>query len=263
MTPAMIDQLLSVADEAADAAGRITSRYFRTPLPVDSKTDSSPVTRADREAEEAIRAIITRHFPDHGILGEEGERRHPEADIVWVLDPIDGTKSFITGKPLFGTLIAVALDGIAALGLIDQPILGERWRGARGKVSTFNREPITSRSCPELGEAMLYATSPDMFTGRDRAAFDRVCRGVRHALYGADCYAYGLLASGHVDLVVEADLKAYDFAALVPVIEGAGGVITDWSGAPLTLHSDGRVVAAGDPRTHAAALALLQADTAP
>jgi inositol-phosphate phosphatase/L-galactose 1-phosphate phosphatase/histidinol-phosphatase len=173
------------------------------------------------------------------------------------LDPIDGTKSFITGKPLFGILVAVARHGAPILGVIDQPVIHERWRGAAGKSTSFNGESIATRSCARLSDALLYATSPHIFEGADFEAFERLRGKVRHALYGGDCYAYGLLASGHTDLVVEASLKPYDYAALVPVVEGAGGTITDWDGKPLTLASDGRVVAAGDAALHAQALEVL------
>ncbi|MDX1484988.1 MAG: histidinol-phosphatase [Alphaproteobacteria bacterium] len=254
----VLNGFMGLADLMADAAGEVLSHYFRTPLAVEAKGDESPVTKADRDAEIAMRALIEDAYPDHGILGEEFPPVNPEAEFVWVLDPIDGTKSFITGKPLFGTLISLTQAGRPILGVINQPVLGERWRGIAGTPATFNDEPIRVRSCPSLGEAILYATSPHMFEGADAEAFARVRDEVRHPLYGADCYAYGLLASGHADLVVEASLQPYDYAALVPVVEGAGGVITDWAGAPLTIASDGRVIAAGDAAIHARALDLLQ-----
>lgn len=255
---ATLNGFMGLADRMADAAGEVLSHYFRTPMAVESKSDESPVTRADRDAEIAMRALIEDAHPDHGILGEEFDPVNPGAEFTWVLDPIDGTKSFITGKPLFGTLIALAQGGSPLLGIINQPVLAERWRGAKGKPATFNDAPARVRTCNALTDAILYATSPHMFEGADAEAFARVRDRVRHPLYGGDCYAYGLLASGHADLVVEASLQPYDFAALVPVVEGAGGIITDWSGDSLTLASDGRVIAAGDPRIHAQALDLLR-----
>jgi inositol-phosphate phosphatase/L-galactose 1-phosphate phosphatase/histidinol-phosphatase len=250
---------IDLADQAADAAGVVLSHYFRSPLlSVETKGDLSPVTKADREAEISIRALIEDAYPDHGILGEEFDSVNIDAEFVWVLDPIDGTKSFITGKPLFGTLIALAQNGVPILGLINQPILSERWAGVAGKESTFNGKPARVRKCKSIDRAILYATSPHMFEGKDAEAFARVCYHVQHPLYGGDCYAYGLLASGHTDLIVEADLKPYDFAALVPIVEGAGGIITDWEGAPLTIASGPRVVAAGDTDIHAQALELLR-----
>ncbi len=254
-----LNGFMALAEGMADAAGEVIRRYFRTPLNVEAKGDSTPVTKADREAETAMRALIAGAYPDHGMLGEEFDAVNPDAEFVWVLDPIDGTKSFITGKPLFGTLVALARNGTPVLGIIDQPILMERWRAMAGLAATLNGAPARVRSCGSITDAMLYATSPEMFQGADAEAFARVRGAVRHALYGCDCYAYGLLASGHVDLIVEASLQPYDFAALVPVVEGAGGIMTDWAGETLSLGSDGRVVAAGDAAIHAQALDLLNA----
>lgn len=253
-----LNRFMEVADRAADAAGEVLNHYFRTRLTVEAKDDETPVTIADRDAEIAMRAVIADACPDHGILGEELEDLNPGAEFVWAIDPIDGTKSFITGKPLFGTLVALARDGVPVLGIINQPVLGERWHGAAGRRSTFNGKPIATRPCKRLADAISYTTSPHLFHGADAEAYERVRKRVRHPLYGGDCYAYGLLAAGHADLVVESELKPYDYAALVPVVEGAGGIITDWDGRALTLSSDGRVIAAGDPAIHAEALALLQ-----
>ncbi|MBM3542359.1 MAG: histidinol phosphate phosphatase, partial [Alphaproteobacteria bacterium] len=174
----------------------------------------------------------------------------------WVLDPIDGTKAFLAGKPTFGVLVGLVWRGRPVYGVIEQPHLGERWAGGAGHATTLNGRAVRTRPCPSLAQATLFATSPDMFKG-GQAAFDRVRARVRYPVWGCDCYAYGLVASGFADLVIEAGLSAYDWCALVPVVEAAGGVITDWVGAPLTPHSDGRVIAAGDPRLHAEALALL------
>jgi inositol-phosphate phosphatase / L-galactose 1-phosphate phosphatase / histidinol-phosphatase len=241
----------------ADAAGTAIRPYFRTALAIEDKPDASPVTAADRAAEQAMRDILERRFPDHGIIGEEFGRVREDAEFVWVLDPIDGTKSFISGVPLFGTLIALTTTGRPILGVIDQPILRERWLGAEGRPSTLNGRPIRCRASSDLAAATLFATTPDMFRGPDVAAFARVSAAVKLTRFGADCYAHGLLAAGFIDIVVEASLKPYDFCAAVAVIEGAGGIATDWSGARLTLTSDGRVVFAGDQRVHASALALL------
>jgi histidinol-phosphatase len=204
-----------------------------------------------------MRRLIAARFPGHGIIGEEFGRERADAEFVWVLDPIDGTKSFISGVPLFGTLIALARRGHPILGIIDQPISRERWIGAASRPSLFNGSPIRCRPCPSLAAASLFATSPDMFSGADKAAFGRVAEAVKLVRFGADCYAYGLLALGLIDLVIESSLKPYDFSAMVPVVEGAGGVASDWRGAPLTIESDGRVIIAGDRRMHEAALRLL------
>ena len=257
MDAAALDRCLAFAAELADAAGRAIRPYFRQPLSVDDKPDLSPVTAADRAAELAMRDLIERHFPEHGIVGEEFGRVREDAEFVWVLDPIDGTKSFISGVPLFGTLIALTGNGRPILGIIDQPISGERWVGAAGRPTTLNGAAIRCRPCAGLAAATLFATTPEMFLGSDAAAFARVSGAVKLTRFGADCYAYGLVAAGFVDLVIEASLKPHDFCAMLPIVEGAGGVATDWRGARLGLASDGRVVVAGDHRAHAAALALL------
>ena len=250
----------ALAHRLADRAGEIQRRYFRSPVSVETKADDSPVTIADREAEAVMRELIAAAYPDHGILGEEHGRERIDAEFVWVLDPIDGTKSFITGRPLFGTLIALAQHGRPVLGMIDQTILRERWVGSTGAGAAWNGRPIQVRPCPRIEDAVLFATSPAMFKeGAENTAFDRVQKRVRLPMFGGDCYAYGLLAMGFADLVVEAGLQPYDFMALVPVIEGAGGSITDWQGRPLHLGSSGQVVAAGDARVQSAARELLAA----
>jgi inositol-phosphate phosphatase / L-galactose 1-phosphate phosphatase / histidinol-phosphatase len=195
-----------------------------------------------------MRRLIAARFPEHGILGEEHGAERADAEFVWVLDPIDGTKAFISGLPLFGTLIALAYRGRPVLGIIDQPISRERWSGARGHPSRLNGSAIATRACGTLAAATLAATTPEMFADADADAFRRLRGKVKLARYGTDCYAYGVLAAGFIDIVVEANLKPYDFCALVPVVEGAGGVMTDWQGAPLHLGSDGRALACGDPR---------------
>lgn len=257
MTETVTAAHLALANELADAAGAIVRRYFRQPIPVDDKSDLTPVTIADREAEAAMRRLIEVRFPEHGIFGEEEGRTRPDAEYQWVLDPIDGTKSFISGVPLFGTLIALAHRRRPVLGIIDQPIAGERWQGAQGHPSTLNGRPIRTRPCAALGTATLFTTSPDMFQGAEADAFQRLRAATKLTRYGADCYAYALVATGFIDLVVESGLKPYDFCALVPVIEGAGGAVTDWQGKPLDLASDGHAVAAGDARLAAAARAAL------
>jgi len=244
------------AGRLADASGVVIKRHFRTRIEVERKTDETPVTIAARESETAMRRLINETWPDHGIIGEEQGSEREDAALVWVLDSIDGTRAFIAGKPMFGTLIALVRDGIPILGVIDQPVLGERWVGG-GRRTTFNGAAIGVRPCGALDEAVLNTTSPDLFAGDDAASFQRLSGAVAHTQYGGDCYAYGLLASGFMDLVVEAGLKPHDFCALVPVVEGAGGTITDWQGGALSLSSDGRVIAAADPELHARALERL------
>ena len=245
------------AEAMADAVRPVVLRYFADPVLFETKADASPVTAADREAEATMRRLIEAAWPTHGILGEEFGADRTDAALVWVLDPIDGTKSFVTGKPLFGTLIALLRDGRPIVGVIDMPALDERWVGAEGRITTFNDRPARVRACDELECAWLYTTSPRMFTGADADAFERLRARCYADVYGADLYAYGLLARGCIDLVCEASLKPYDYCAAVPVIEGAGGRITDWQGGPLGLGSDGRVLAAGDGRIHAVARAAL------
>ena len=254
-----LDAFLALAAELADAAGEAIRPHFRQPIAVTDKPDLSPVTVADRAAEAAMRRLIIARFPQHGIIGEEYGPERADAEFVWVLDPIDGTKSFISGVPLFGTLIALAQQGRPILGIIDQPISCERWVGAAGHPASFNGTPIHCRPCAALAAATVFSTSPDMFKGPDAVAHGRVAAAAKLVRFGADCYAYGLLAFGFIDLVIEASLKPYDFSAMVPIVEGAGGIATDWQGKPLTLASDGRVLVAGDRNAHREALALLAA----
>jgi inositol-phosphate phosphatase/L-galactose 1-phosphate phosphatase/histidinol-phosphatase len=263
MTGAPYREYEALAHRLADCAGEVQRRYFRTPVSVETKADASPVTIADREAEASMRELIEAAYPDHGILGEEHGLLRPDAEFVWVLDPIDGTKSFITGRPLFGTLIALAHRGRPVLGLIDQSILRERWVGVDGTPSVWNGRPIQVRPCSRIADAVLYNTSPVMFRpGVEAEGFARVQASVRLPMFGGDCYAYGLLAMGFADLIVETGLAPYDFMALAPVIEGAGGRITDWQGRSLDLAASGQVIASGDARVHAAARALVDPATA-
>jgi histidinol phosphatase-like enzyme (inositol monophosphatase family) len=249
--------LVNLALRLADAARPIARQYFRSGLVVDDKSDQSPVTIADREAESAMRALLAEHVPQHGVFGEEHGAVRTDAEYVWVLDPIDGTKAYITGLPIFGTLIALLHRGQPVLGIIDQPILGERWLGVAGERSTLNGRPIQVRPCASLDRSYMYSTAPLMFPGAFGKRHEALTERVKLFRWGGDCYAYGLLAAGHVDLVVENSLKLYDFAALVAVIKGAGGLITDWHGKELDVHSDGSVLAAGDAELHKAAMSIL------
>lgn len=241
---------LAVAEEAADLAGRVIRPLFRSALLVEAKGDASPVTEADRAAERAIRDLLAARLPTHGVIGEEYGNERAEAEWVWVLDPIDGTRAFVTGRPLFGTLIGLLHRGTPVLGIIDQPVTGERWIGVAGQRTTL-RSPIGGtpgcRPCATLAEAELSCTSPDMFDAATAPRFAAVKAAARRTTWGGDCIAYGLLAIGLVDVVVDATMKPWDWAALVPVIEGAGGSCTDWAGRKLTLDGDGSVLAVGDP----------------
>jgi myo-inositol-1(or 4)-monophosphatase len=251
---------LQVAHAALDAAGAAIKPYFRAGIVAEQKLDESPVTIADRTAEEIIRAALTAQFPYHGLLGEEFPSQNVDARYVWVIDPIDGTRAFITGRPSFCTLLALLEDGEPILGLIDQPITGERWSGGRDTHAIF-RGPlggkIGTRPVTALAEAELSSTAPEMFAGDGLQRFTRLKSQCRRVYWGGDAYAYGLLAIGQVDVVAESGLKPWDWAALAPVIQAAGGVVTDWSGQKLRLGSDGTILAAANASLHAAALAAL------
>lgn len=240
---------LAFANRLADAAGAAIRPLFRGTWSQEQKVDRSFVTEADRAAEAAMRALIEAEFPADGIIGEEYGTRNESAGRQWVLDPIDGTTSFIAGRPIFGTLIALLQDGWPVLGVIDQAIAGERWVGRIGEGTTFNGKPVRSAACRELSDAVLATTSPHLFDNHQADHFMGLAKSVaeRKIIYGGDCYNYGLVASGHVDLVCEAGLKLHDFAALVPVVEGAGATMCDWNGDPLNAESVGEVLAIGDP----------------
>jgi histidinol phosphatase-like enzyme (inositol monophosphatase family) len=248
---------IALAHRLADAAGTAIRPFFRRPFHIEWKSDASPVTEVDRAAEAAIRALLAAERPADGVVGEEYGADRPEAARVWVIDPIDGTRAFLAGRPLFGTLIALLEEGRPVLGAVDQPIAGDRWLGGAGHPTTLNGAPAAVRPCAALAHAHLATTGPDYFGTADGEAFERLRGRCRETLWGGDCHNYGLLASGHLDLVVEAGLKLHDFAALVPVVESAGGRMTDWAGEPLHAGSDGRVIAAGDPALVAAAVAAL------
>lgn len=250
-------EFIDFAETLADAARPVIRRHFRTRVAVDTKADKTPVTVADRDAEAAMRALIAERYPDHGTLGEEFGADRSDADYVWVLDPIDGTRAFITGRPLFGTLIALVRKNLPILGIIDQAVLDERWIGAQGQRTTLNGAPAHARPCGRMGSAILNTTSPDLFDDSELPAFRRLAGECATTMYGGDCYGYALLASGYLDLVVEAGLKPHDFCALAPVVSGAGGVVTDWSGHQMTMNSDGRILAAGDPALVETAVDLL------
>lgn len=240
---------LALAHCLADAAGAAIRPFFRATFAQEDKADASPVTEADRAAETVMRRLLGAEAPRDGIIGEEFGSERSEASRQWVLDPIDGTVSFMAGRPIFGTLIALLQDGWPVLGIIDQPISGERWVGALGQPTLLNGVPARTRACRTLAEATLASTGPQYFSDHDGEHFMALAAQTAHKrlIFGGDCYNYGLLASGHVDLVVEAGLKLHDYAALVPVVEGAGGTMCDWNGDPLNADSDGHVIALGDP----------------
>ncbi len=250
------------AHELANEARQISRRYYRsTALSSEAKADSSPVTRADKEIEQRLREMIIARFPEHGIIGEEHGNKAPAegCPYSWSIDPIDGTKSFMIGRPIFVTMVALLEHDVPVLGLMDQPITEERWLGVQGENSTHNGAEITSNAqVAALQEAVLCTTGPDLFLDAELPAFAALRDACKHTVYGGDGYSYGLLAQGGVDVILEADLKPYDFCALAPIITQAGGVITDWDGVSLTRHSDGRVLACGNKVLHDQALKLVR-----
>lgn len=248
-------------DELAVSSGQAILPFFRTAIATEDKSRGGvfdPVTEADRASEATMRQLIRRSFPTHGIVGEEFGTENADAEYVWVLDPIDGTRAFIAGLPTWGTLIGLTRNGTPAFGMMHQPFTGERFFGDCGSATyrgPGGERKLRTRRCPSLDEAVLSTTSPKLFAGEELRAYDRVESIAKLTRYGCDCYAYCMLAAGHIDLVVESGLKPYDIVALIPIIEGAGGIVTSWDGGSAA--NGGRIVAAGDRRVHAAAVELL------
>ena len=251
----------SFVDQLAAASSETILPFFRTALAIDNKKASGfdPVTAADRAAEQAMRALIRQNFPGHGVIGEEYGAARTDAEYVWVLDPIDGTKSFITGMVAWGTLIGLMRFGEPVFGMMNQPFTREKFSGDGGAAryrGPAGERALHVRGCASLDEAILSSTSPRLMNQADRAAFGRLEDGVKLSRYGGDCYGYCMLAAGLIDLVVETEIKPHDIVALIPVVTGAGGVITTWEGGPA--QAGGRIVAAGDARVHEAALTMLR-----
>ncbi|MDS9468513.1 inositol monophosphatase family protein [Paracoccus sp. MBLB3053] len=257
----MSSSLIATAHRLADAARIETLRLFRSPeLHPDNKAGHGfdPVTEADRSSERAMRAILAAERPHDAILGEEFGSSPGSSGLTWVLDPIDGTRAFMAGAPSWGVLIGVVGADGPIYGIVDQPHLDERFEGGLGRAALTGRNqnwPLRSRVGVSLSQATLMSTYPEVGTPDEQAAFQRVAARARLTRYGLDCYAYALLAAGHVDLVIEAGLQAYDVAAPIAVVQAAGGIVTDWTGGPA--HHGGRIIAAGSPELHAEALELL------
>ena len=263
-----MSEYVKFAHELADASGKVIRKYFRSKMTVDDKPDDSPVTVADQQTETVMRQMISEKYPEHAILGEEHGYQATGSRWKWVLDPIDGTRSFVAGMPIFGTLIALLDREVPQLGVIDMPILHERWFGFRKRECYFypsqdDRKPTSCMVSKQkkVEQSILYSADPDMFNNFQKPRFDQVSAQAKLVRFGGDCYNYGLLASGFIDLVIEADLKSYDVMALVPVVESAGGIISDWQGSSdFGDEWDGCVVAAASLELHAQALSLLQTD---
>ncbi|TNE60948.1 MAG: histidinol-phosphatase [Alphaproteobacteria bacterium] len=259
LSPEQITELTRFACRLADAAAEVTLGYFKKPVNVIDKADGArfdPVTAADRGAEEAIRALIEAEYPDHAIFGEEFGRKQTGSPFEWILDPVDGTRAFISGLPVWGTLIALYHEGEPLIGVIDQPYLRERYLGWPGGA-TLNGEPIRTRACADVASATISTTDPALFNAAERPKFDALLAESRLVRYGLDCYAYAVMSAGHMDVVLEAGLKPYDMAALIPVIRGAGGVATAWSGKAPGSCERGSLLAVGDPALFSAVQSFL------
>ncbi len=248
------DDLLRHATEMAHIAAEAARGYFRGRLGIEFKADESPVTQADRGIETRVRAYLGRHCPDHGIYGEEQGKSGLDRRHVWVIDPIDGTRSFLSGHPLFGFLLGHLIEGTPRIGLIGMPALGETYVGLPEQGASRDGQAIRVSRQTDPDRAILYVNEPERLYRDQPRVFDRLLRFGQTRRFGYDCYQYALLAAGHVDAVVDYGLEPYDFLPVLPVVQAAGGVMTDWDGAPLTLHSSGRVIAAATPELHAALL---------
>ena len=261
-----MSDFIKFSHQLADESGKVIRQYFRTKLEVEDKSDDSPVTVADRETEMEMRKLIQKKYPDHDILGEEHGYKPTGSRWTWVLDPIDGTRSFVSGMPTFGTLISLLDEGRPVLGIIDMPILNERWFAEQNSETVYSRPNVSddSKICKVTGqkkleESILFSTDPAMFNEQQKPFFDQVAEKAKLTRFGGDCYCYGLLASGFVDLVVEADLKKYDVMALIPVVESAGGRMSDWSGnRSFSDDWDGTMLASASKELHEQTLKLLQ-----
>jgi len=253
--------MLTKADYAAHAikiaafAGEAAMQYFRGQLGTQFKADASPVTQADKSVETLVRDYLAEQFPDHGIFGEEHGIEGADREHLWIIDPIDGTRSFLSGHPLFGFLLAHLVDGVPDIGVIGMPALDEVFLGIKGEGATLNGAKIQSSNQIGLSECILYINEAEKIFRDHPEVFDSLIRTGQTRRFGYDCYPHALLAAGHVDAVVDYDLQPYDYLALMVVIEEAGGVMTDWDGRPLNLKSDGRVLSAATPQLHARLLA--------
>jgi histidinol phosphatase-like enzyme (inositol monophosphatase family) len=252
-------EFLSFAETLADASRSIILEAVCKPFDHEIKGDGSPVTAVDKAVEDRLREMIAEAYPDHGIVGEERGAKSPERDLVWALDPIDGTLPFLAGIPVYGTLIALLRDRAPILGVIEMPATGERWVGCEGLPTTRNGQPVKVRPCADLADALMSTSNPDFYGAIDVPVLERLKAATRLTVYGGSCMAYAQVASGRIDIGIDVAFDPFDYLALVPVIEGAGGVISDWAGAPLTLDSGDRLIATGDARMHAQALEVLTA----
>lgn len=251
------DQHVAFAVELADVARTVLRENDMARVDVSVKPDRSLVTAMDILIEDRLRALISARYPSHGIIGEERDWVRPGSEHVWVLDPIDGTTAFIAGMPVYGTLIALAVGGVPRLGIIDIPAIDSRWVGAEGRQTTRNGRPVRVRSCPSLAQAIMTNSNQDYLALAERPALDRLRAATSARVYGGASLNYGLLSDGRTDLALDGGQKVFDFAPFRPIVEGAGGIVTDWAGAPLTLESSGQLLGAGDAKVHRQALDLI------
>ena len=251
-------QLIKLANKCADASGKIIKKYFRKKIKINLKKDNTPFTKADIEAEKIIRELILKQEPNCGFVGEETGTINMNREYCWVVDPLDGTKSFITGKPSFGTLIGLLKNNKPVLGILNQPILNERWVGIAGVETKYNNKKVRVRKCKSIKGAKMYATSPMMFQGRNKKIYKNIRTKIGECLFGADCYSHGLMSLGFVDVILEANLKPWDYIASASIISGADGKITDWNDNDLNLQSDGRILATGDSNIHKQIIKIIQ-----
>lgn len=255
---AVEDHHIAFALSLADTARALLHGQTHDALGISVKPDRSLVTQADLMIERELRARIATRYPDHGIIGEEEGSHAPTARAVWVIDPIDGTAPFIAGIPVYGTLIALAIDGVPRLGIIDSAVNDARWLGVEGRQTTLNGRPVQVRSCADISRALMTNSNQDYMSAAELPALEALRRATATRVYGGACINYGRLAEGRTDLAMDAGQKIFDFAAFRPIVEGAGGVITDWAGVPLTLASGGRILGAGDPGVHRQALGIIE-----
>ena len=259
MTGSVERDIVEFAHDLADTAGEIVRAASGSHRVAHRKADASPVTEIDRDVELRLRETISVRFPEHGIIGEEFGDHRRDAEHVWVLDPIDGTKAFMAGLPVYGTLIGLARAGRPVLGIVDQPVTRERWTGIDGGGTWYNGGRVRVRACRRLSEALVCTTSHEYYEGEDADAFGRIVSGSRWMVYGGNCLAFARVACGFVDVALEANVGVYDYCALVPVVENAGGVMTGWRGEPLTIEpaKGGRILASANPVLHEAAMDCL------
>lgn len=261
MTASELKRFTKCAVRAVEVGGTLIRQYTRKPFHIEVKSDGSPVTTVDKAVEVRMREIITAEHPDHGILGEEGDAHAPNSEFVWVIDPIDGTLAFIAGIPVYGILLALLHNGIPVLGIIDMPVTAERWIGTNGHQTTRNGRPVRTRGCADLSMALMSTSNPDYYDHTNAPALERLKQATRFAVYGGSCMFYAQIASGRVDICIDVQFEIFDYLALIPVVQGAGGVFTDWEGNTAGLHSGSQYIAAGDPRIHEQALKVLSDQT--